>query len=122
MIKINHYLKALVIEFNRQIGDEGIAVIAGALNNANISELNVSTCGIKVAGAKALAAGLLNNHTIKSLNVRHNAITVDGAIAILEAAVTSEVCQEVAIDNMSDYRVKNMLTNLNDRKRQKVLL
>ena len=131
MIKINHTLQVLDIHDNH-IGDKGIAAIARTLDNASISELYVSKCNITVAGAKSLAAALKNNHTIKSLhladnflllrNVKNNNITVDGAIAILEAAVSNGVCQEVRIDDKykSDDKVKELMSILEERKRQEV--
>jgi len=121
MIKINHTLQVLHISFN-PIGDEGIAVIAGTLDNARISGLNVYDCSITVTGAKSLAAGLAKNQTIKLLNVSYNNITVDGAIAIFEAAVANGVCQQVIIDSVykDDDKVKEMMSILEERKRQEV--
>ena len=121
MIKINHTLQVLDIRYN-PIGDEGIAAIARTLDNASISELNVSWCKITITGVKSLAEGLINNHTIKSLNVWSNNITVDGAIAILEAAVANGVCQEVIIGDKykSDDKVKELMSVLEERKRQEV--
>ena len=120
MIKINHTLQVLDIRLNR-IGDKGIAAIARTLDNASISELNVSDCNITVTGAKSLAAALKNNHFIKLLEVKGN-IMVDGAIAILEAAVANGVCQEVIVDyyDNSDDKVKELMSILEERKRQEV--
>ena len=121
MIKINNTLQVLNISGN-PIGDEGIAAIAQTLDNAMISELYVWVCKITVTGAKALREGLINNHTIKLLDVSGNDITVDGAIAILEAAVANRVCQEVIInyEYMSNDKVKEMMSVLEERKRQEV--
>ena len=121
MIKINHTLQVLIIN-NNPIGDEGITAIAQTLDNAMISKLYVWECKITVTGAKALAASLINNHTIKLLYVWFNDITVDGAIAILEAAVANRVCEEVWIDNeyKSNDKVKEMMSILEERKRQEV--
>ena len=121
MIKINHTLQVLNISGN-PIGDEGIATIAQTLDNAMISKLDVQWCKVTVTGAKALAASLINNHTIKLLYVRFNDIIVDGAIAILEAAVANRVCQEVWIDDEyeSNDKVKEMMSILEERKRQEV--
>ena len=120
MIKINHTLQVLNNE--NPIGDEGITAIARSLDNARISELDVSMCEITFNGAKSLAEGLINNHTIKSLDMLSNNITVDGAIAILEAAVANGVCQEVIIDSKhkSDDKVKELMSILEERKRQEV--
>ena len=121
MIKINHTLQVLNICAN-SIGDEGIEAIARTLDNASISELYVYDCNITVTGAKSLAAALKNNHFIKLLEVMGNNITVDGAIAILEAAVANGVCQEVIIDDeyKSDDEVKELMSILEERKRQEV--
>ena len=121
MIKINHTLQLLSIGGN-PIGDEGIAAIATNLNYSMISKLYVWGCNITVTGAKALAECLVNNHNIKSLFVWGNAITVNGAISILEAAVANKVCEEVDINNdyESDDKVKEMISILEERKRQEV--
>ena len=120
-IKINHTLQVLNVS-NNPIGDEGIAAIAGTLDNARISELIVSYCSITVTGAKSLAAGLAKNQSMTLLDVEGNNITVDGAIAILEAAVANGVCQQVDIDDeyKDNDQVKEMMTILEERKRQEV--
>ena len=120
-IKNNHTLQVLNI-FDNPIADEGIAAIGRNLDDASISKLVVWKCEITVTGAKLLAEGLINNHTIKSLDVQYNDITVDGAIAILEAAVANGVYQEVEIDDKykSDDKVKEMMSILEERKRQEV--
>ena len=117
MITINHTLQFLILSLN-PIGDEGIAAIAGALNNATISELNLYDCNVTVTGAKSLAAGLITNRTMKLLDVMFNDITEDGAIAILEAAVGNKISQDVWIDSeyKSNDTVKEMITILEKRK------
>lgn len=119
MIRVNHTLLVLNISEN-QIGDVGIAAIAGALTYATINELNISMCSITITGAKSLAAGLLSNHTLKSLNVESNDITVDGSVAILEAAVMNKICKEVWINYKykSADKVKEIMTVLKARKEQ----
>ena len=121
MLKINHTLQVLDIT-NNPIGDEGIAAIATNLNYSMISKLYVWECNITVTGAKALAECLVNNYNIKLLSVWENAITVNGAISILEAAVANKVCEEVWIDDEyeSDDKVKEMMSILEERKRQEV--
>ena len=121
MIKINHTLQLLHIG-NNPIGDEGIAAIATNLNYSMISKLYVYNCNITVTGAKALAECLVNNHNIKLLDVMYNAITGNGAIVILEAAVTNKVCEEVMIISQykSDDKAKEMISILEERKRQEV--
>ena len=122
MIKINHTLQLLNISSN-PIGDEGIVAIATNLNCSMISKLYVWSCNITVTGAKALAECLINNHNIKFLNIQWNyAITVNGTIVILEAAVANKVCEEVVIDDQyeSDDKVKEMMSILEERKRQEV--
>ena len=127
MIKINHTLQVLDLT-NNPIGDEGIAAIARALDNASISDLQLRLCSITATGAKSLAEGLINNHSIRSLHVEYNDFTVDGAIAILEAAVANGVCQEVIIydefesddEYESDDEVMELMSILEERKRQEV--
>ena len=121
MIKINHSLQFLDIGHN-PIGDEGIAAIAKNVKNSTISKLYVWRCEITVTGAKALAKCLVKNSNIKSLCVLGDDITVNGAIAILEAAVSNNVCEEVeiGIEYKSDDKVKEMISILEERKRQEV--
>ena len=121
MIKINHTLQVLSIRGN-PIGNEGIAAIATNLNYSMISKLYVEMCNITVTGAKALAEYLVNNHNIKSLDVHYNAIAVNGAIVILEAAVANKVCEEIVLNDeyKSDDKVKEMMSILEERKRQEV--
>ena len=122
MIKINHTLQLLDINSN-PIGDEGIAAIATNLNYSMISKLYVWECNITVTGAKALAECLVNNRNIKLLDIEwNNAITVNGVIVILEAAVANKVCEEVMIDDnyKCDDKVKEMMSILEERKRQEV--
>ena len=121
MIKINHTLNLLNIGGN-PIGDEGIAAIATNLNYSMISELSVWMCNITVTGVTALTECLVTNHKIKLLVVWGNPFTVKGAITILEAAVANKVCEEVSIDGeyMSDDKVKEMMSILEERKRQEV--
>ena len=118
MIKINHTLQLLDISLN-PIGDEGIAVIATNLNYSMISKLYVQWCNITVTGAEALAECLVNNHNIKLLDMALNSIAVNGAITILEVAVANKVCEEVVINGeyMSDDKVKEMMSILEERKR-----
>ena len=121
MIKINHTLQLLYINEN-PIGDEGIAAIATNLENSMISKLYVAWCEITVTGAKSLSGCLVNNNTLKSLAVWGNNITVNGAIAILKAAVSNNVCEELVIDDeyKNDDKVKEMISILEERKRQEV--
>ena len=122
MIKINHTIQLLDIG-NNPIGDEGIVAIATNLNYSMISKLHVYKCNITVTGAKALAECLVNNHNIKLLDIWwNNIISVNGAISILEAAVANKVCEEVVIDDeyKSDDKVKEMMSILEERKRQEV--
>ena len=87
-----------------------------------ISKLYIGCCNITVTGAKALAECLVNNHNIKLLHVGGNPITVNGAIVILEAAIANKVCEEVMIYNeyTTDDKVKEMMSILEERKRQEV--
>ena len=121
MIKMHNILEYLDISSNT-IGDKGIAAIAENLNDSSISELIVYNCNITVVGANKLAESLMYNHTIKTLKLEDNDIAVNGAIVTLEAAVTNGVCQKVDIKDeyKSDDKVKEMMSILEERKRQKV--
>jgi len=120
MMMVNHSLQELNMESNN-IGDDGISAIAGALGNCKINELDVSSCGITLTGARSLAAALSSNYTIRKLWLLVNPITVEGALLIVKSAVHNTVCQDMYID--SEYKndeVKMMMKILGDRKRQKV--
>jgi len=126
-LKILHML-------GNDIGDDGITAIAGRLSNSQISELDVSRCGITLTGARSLAAGLLVNNSVRILEVSGNPITVEGARLILQSAVDNGVCQKVIIYNMGlskhrgdkDYRkddeVKRMMIILEQRNSQEVVI
>ena len=121
MIKMHNILEYLNISSN-PIGDKGITAIAKTLNNSSISELIVYNCNITVVGANKLAESLKYNHTIKILKLEDNDITVNGAIVTLEAAVANKICQKVDIKDeyKSDDKVKEMMSILEERKRQEV--
>ena len=122
MMMVNHSLQLLNMR-NNAIGDDGISVIAGALDGCRINELFVSRCGITLTGAKSLATTLSSNHTIKKLWLRHNPITVEGALLIMKSAVHNKVCQEIEVwidDEYKNDEVKEAIASLADRKKQKV--
>ena len=102
---------------HNNIGDDGITAIAGTLSNSQISELDVSDCGITLTGARSLAEGLLVNNSVRILNVSGNPITVEGARLILQSAVDNGVCKEVYIDKdcQHDDEVKKMMIILYQR-------
>jgi len=118
---------------DNNIGDDGITAIAGTLSNSQISELDVSWCGITPSGARSLAAGLLVNNSVRILNVSGNPTTAEGARLILQSAVDNGVCQEVVIydkvqskvrgddDYRGDDEVEKMMIILEQRKRQEVV-
>ena len=76
---------------NSNIGDDGITAIAGTLSNSQISELDVSNCGITLIGARSLAAGLLVNNSVRILDVSNNNIGDDGITAIAETLSNSQI-------------------------------
>ena len=104
---------------DNNIGDEGITAISSSLSS--ITVLNVSWCGITFTGVTSLAKALSTNHNIRKLWLSDNPITVDGARLIMKSAVDNGVCEIVDIDNhYKDDEVKEMITILDDRRRQKV--
>jgi len=120
MMMVNHSLQELHMRDNN-IGDDGIAAIAGALDNCKINELYFSRCGITFTGAKSLAAALSSNHTIRVLWLRDNPITVKGALLIVKSAVCNKECQLVGInDEYKNDEVMIMLNILVNRTQQKV--
>ena len=120
MMMVNHSLQELYM-FDNSIGNDGISAIARELGNHKINELYVSRCGITLTGARSLATALSSHPTIRELWLWNNPITVEGAQLIVEAAVHNTVCLRVAIDHeYKNDKVKEMLTILEDRRRQKV--
>jgi len=83
-------LQVLSLSYNN-IGDDGITAIVGALNASQINELDVSGCGITLAGAKSLAVGLKLNNSVKKLVLAFNDIGDDGIIAITGALNSSQI-------------------------------
>ena len=118
---MNHTLKEVNLWGNK-FGDDGIAAIARALENSNISLLNVRECGITYIGAKTLSEALSINRSIRELWVMGNPITAEGAHYIVQSAVQNTVCQEVLIDD--DYEnndeVKKMMALIDNRKKHNV--
>ena len=117
---VNHTLLELDVRRN-EIVDHGITAIAGSLNNANITRLDVSECGISFVGVRSVAATLLSNQNIKILGLYDNPITVDGARLIMSSAVDNGVCEYVGIDDQyTDNAVKKMRSILDDRGKKDV--
>jgi len=110
-----------VLEMGKNdIGDDGIAAIAGALGKSRIRKLNVWECGITVTGAKELATGLSLNFSITVLDVRLNRITVEGASLLLKSAVDNGVCEEVKINYIiykEENEVQKMMNILETRQK-----
>ena len=120
MMMVNHSLQVLNMRDN-SIGNDGISAIARELGNCKINDLDVSQCDITLTGARSLATALSSHPTIRELYLWGNPITVEGAQLIVEAAVHNTVCQDVDIDDeYKNDKVKEMLTILEDRRKQKV--
>ena len=79
------------------IGDDGIAIIAGTLCKTTIKELDVRKCGIGI-GAKFLAQALSINKTLIFLRLTGNPISVEGLRLILQSAINNTVCKKVSYD------------------------
>ena len=114
-------LQVLELGWNN-IGDDGIAFIAEALNTSRISILDVCKCGITFIGAKALGLAIQLHHTIRKVLVRDNPITVEGANLILRAALDSKVCQYVSINDEYERNsdVKKWVASLEHRRKFEV--
>ena len=120
MMMVNHSLQNLYMGWN-SIGNDGISAIARELGNCKINVLDVQDCGITLTGARSLATALSSHPTIRALSLWRNPTTVEGAQLIVEAAVHNTVCPHVEIDyEYENDKVKEMLTILEDRRRQKV--
>jgi len=116
MLKVNCTLHYLNIAQN-DLGNAGIAVIAGALAKGKIKELGIWQCGIGIAGAKELATCLSLNRSITHLYLWDNPITVEGAHLILQSALDNEVCQQVDIDKeYNKDELKEMMTILESKR------
>ncbi|XP_065908363.1 NACHT, LRR and PYD domains-containing protein 3-like isoform X3 [Dysidea avara] len=117
-------------------------------NNTNLTKLRMNWCGISVEGAICIKTLLMENKTITFLNIWGNKIqdegavvisqglrwnhtlttlwiyscglSVEGSCVVLQAAVDNTVCQFVSVDSDhdSDDQVKQLLTILEERKRQ----
>ena len=118
-LMVNHTLLALRMEWNN-IGDDGIAAIAGSLSNSSITILDVVGCCISVVGVSLLAGALSSNQKIGTLWLERNPITADGARLILKTAVENAVCKDVRTDKYHDDEVRRMKGILYDRRRQDV--
>ena len=107
---------------NNNITNDGITAIAGSLRSSSITKLNVPSCGITFTGVRPLGAALTTNQSIRKLWLWNNPITVDGARLIMKSAVDNGVCEYVLIDckYKDDDEVKEMITILDDRRRQDV--
>ena len=88
-LMVNQTLLRLNMDYNNQIGDDGIIAIAGSLNNSSITKLNLWDCGIGVVGVRSLAEAISSNQNIRNLMLRDNPITVVGAGLIMKAAVNN---------------------------------
>ena len=120
MMMVNHSLHELYMNGN-SIGNDGISAIARELGNCKINLLDVRECGITLTGARSLATALSSHPTIRKLWLYDNLITVEGTQLIVEAAVHNTVYLRVYIDDeYENDKVKEMLTILKDRRRQKV--
>ncbi|XP_065906790.1 NACHT, LRR and PYD domains-containing protein 14-like isoform X2 [Dysidea avara] len=117
VLQVNNTLKTLSIGGNN-FGNEGIVVVARALNNSNLRELRAWRCGITCYGTKALARALRKHRTMKRLDLTGNEITSDGAYEVLSAAVDNETCEVVDINNnyCSDGDVSKLINALKRRK------
>ena len=120
MLMVNHSLQMLHMSGN-SIGNDGISAIARELGNCKINVLDVRKCNITLTGARSLATALSSHPTITQLWLPLNPITVEGVQLIVEAAVHNIVCPYVVIDDeYKNDKVKEMLTILEDRRRQEV--
>ena len=81
-------LKNIFIEYN-DIGDEGAAALATALeNNKSLETLHISNNQITDVGALALIDALKNNETLSMIRINYNFISDDVVKKMKEIALT----------------------------------
>ena len=74
MLKVNKTLEVLVMHGN-DVGDKGIAEIAGVFGQCTIRELHINHFGFGYDRAKSLVDGLRSDTTIKHFMLWGNLIT-----------------------------------------------
>ncbi|XP_065908397.1 NACHT, LRR and PYD domains-containing protein 3-like isoform X2 [Dysidea avara] len=144
----NNKLQVLYISSNQIGNEGVAAVCEGLYNNTNLTELMMWSCGLSMGGAICIktllmenktitvlsisenkihdegaiviSEGLQSNHTLTKLSIVKCELSVEGSFAVLQAAVDNAVCHEVRVDeeHESDDQVKQLLTILEERKRQ----
>lgn len=116
---INSSIKTLSMPENN-IGDCGIAAIAGALAYSQIHELCVQSCGITDVGVRSLGEALLVNNSIRILYIQYNPITIKGARLLLQLAVLNEFCYNVRVGSQydNDNFVKTIMEIFRGRQEQ----
>ncbi len=84
IIRNNKKLKRLMIPFNQDIGNEGIAAIANALSTSSLNILDFTRVGIDNKGIKILVKGLQENNSLEAIFLGQNHIEDKGAKALAE--------------------------------------
>ena len=110
MLKENKTLEILVMHGN-DVGDRGIAEIAGVFGQCTIRELHINHCGFGYAGAKSVADGLRSDTTIKikHLKLWGNLITQKGACSLAELAANGVRKIDMNKEYMEDDKVKRIM-------------
>jgi len=83
------HAKEVVCLGSQRVGDAGASSVAKALAHpqTRIRHVNLDSCEITCAGARALATALRTNGTLEELVLYDNAIGDDGAAALADALV-----------------------------------
>ena len=91
---------------NNEIGDNGIANIATALQtNTTMRTLNISNCSISDEGAESLARALAVNRSLQELDISSNKIGNNGMANIATALQTNTTMTTL---NISDCSISNV--------------
>jgi hypothetical protein len=90
-VKESDYLRAIILEGNGELGDEGAIVIAQALcSNRRVSHVNLKACGIGNGGAMRFAETLYNAgqaEGLKELILDANSELGDAAVEVIAEAL-----------------------------------
>jgi len=93
------------------LGDEGISILADALQYKQSVRLNLTFCQIGRKGAECLARLLSTQQTITSLNLTYNPLTSEGAQAIAAALRDNKSVQEFYLNLNVDFAASSILMN-----------
>ena len=110
MLERNKTLEVLVMHGN-DVGDKGIAEIAGVFGQCTIKELHINHCGFGYDGAVSLAGGLKSS-TITHMMLWGNLITQKGACLMAELTADGTRKIDMSKEDIEDVEVKRIMCNV----------